>query len=122
MSAAMAAHLSVVTASSPSLASARQSVIHLYRDFQRGVPEIMRTHQIDIPMSQIRTKIREEFERHRDVKDLAVIDILLFKGRQEYQETMNAWKQETHIMRYFIRDEAPPKPEGFLEKFLAGRD
>lgn len=89
---------------------------------KKQVPEIMRTHQIDIPMSQIRTKIREEFERHRDVKDLAVIDILLFKGRQEYQETMNAWKQETHIMRYFIKDEAPPKPEGFLEKFLAGRD
>ncbi|KAG0297157.1 hypothetical protein BGZ96_007518 [Linnemannia gamsii] len=122
MSAAMAAHLSVVTAQSSSLSSARQSVIHLYRDFQRGVPEIMRTHQVDIPMSMIRTKIREEFERHRDVKDLAVIDILLFKGRQEYQETMNAWKQETHIMRYFIKDDAPPKPQGFLEKFLAGRD
>jgi NADH dehydrogenase (ubiquinone) 1 alpha subcomplex subunit 6 len=73
-------------------------------------------------MSMIRTKIREEFERHRDVKDLAVIDILLFKGRQEYQETMNAWKQETHIMRYFAKDDAPPKPQGFLEKFLAGRD
>jgi NADH dehydrogenase (ubiquinone) 1 alpha subcomplex subunit 6 len=41
MSAAMAAHLSVVTASSPSLASARQSVIHLYRDFQRGVSHFM---------------------------------------------------------------------------------
>jgi hypothetical protein len=37
MSAAMAAHLSVVTAQSPSLSAARQSVIHLYRDFQRGV-------------------------------------------------------------------------------------
>ncbi|KAG0232269.1 hypothetical protein BGW42_000084 [Actinomortierella wolfii] len=122
MSAAMAAHLSVVTSTSPSLAHARKSVIHLYRDFQRGVPEIMRTHLIDLPTSQIRSKIREEFERHRHVKDLAVIDILILKGRQEYQETMNAWKQETHIMRYFAKDEAPPKPEGFLEKFLAGRD
>jgi len=37
MSAAMAAHLSVVTSQSPSLAAARLSVIHLYRDFQRGV-------------------------------------------------------------------------------------
>ena len=37
MSAAMAAHLSVVTAQSPSLSAARQSVLHLYRDFQRGV-------------------------------------------------------------------------------------
>ncbi|KAF9931713.1 hypothetical protein BGZ65_004763 [Modicella reniformis] len=122
MSSAMAAHLSVVTSQTPSLAAAHMKVIHLYRDFQRGVPEIMRTHQLDVPMSQIRTKIREEFERHRDVKDLAVIDILLLKGRQEYQETLNAWKQETHIMRYFIKDEAPPKPEGFLEKFLSGRD
>ncbi|KAF9427838.1 hypothetical protein BGZ76_002170 [Entomortierella beljakovae] len=122
MSSAMAAHLSVKTSQSPSLSAASRSVIHLYRDFQRGVPEIMRTHQIDIPASVIRTKIREEFERHRDVKDLAVVDILLLKGRQEYQETMNAWKQETHIMRYFIKDDAPPQPQGFLEKFLAGRD
>ncbi|KAF9927080.1 hypothetical protein FBU30_003504 [Linnemannia zychae] len=122
MSAAMAAHLSVVTTQSPSLAAAHKRVIHLYRYFQRGVPEIMRTHQLDIPTSMVRTKIREEFERHRDVKDLAVIDILLLKGHQEYQETMNAWKQETHIMRYFAKDEAPPQPNTFMEKFLAGKD
>ncbi|KAG0018605.1 hypothetical protein BGZ80_006987 [Entomortierella chlamydospora] len=97
----MTAHLSVMTLQSSSLASARQSVIHLYCDFQRG---------IDLRISAIRTKIHEEFERHRDIKDLAAIDILFLKCRQEYQETMNAWKQKTHIMHSFIKDDALPSP------------
>lgn len=53
----------------------------------------------------IRAKVRTQFERNRNVNDLAVIDLLLFKGRQEYQETMNAWKQIPHIMKWFAEEE-----------------
>ena len=42
----------------------------------------------------IRLKIRQDFERNRHVTDLGVINMLLFKNQQEYQETMNCWKQE----------------------------
>jgi NADH dehydrogenase (ubiquinone) 1 alpha subcomplex subunit 6 len=42
----------------------------------------------------IRIKIRQEFEKNRAVTDLSIIDMLLHKNQQEYQETMNCWKQE----------------------------
>jgi hypothetical protein len=42
----------------------------------------------------IRVKKRADFERHREITDLNVVDMLIFKSRQEYQETMNCWKTE----------------------------
>jgi len=48
-------------------------------------PEIVETYALVIPVSAVRSRIRQEFERHRYVKDLPVIDVLLFKGQAEYQ-------------------------------------
>jgi NADH dehydrogenase (ubiquinone) 1 alpha subcomplex subunit 6 len=78
---------------------------------------------LDISPSLVRSKIRQEFEKNRFVRDLSVIDILLFKGRLEYEETMNMWKQKTHVMRYFTveEDRIPLPPTDFLEKFYAGK-
>lgn len=39
----------------------------------------------------------------------------------EYQETMNYWKQQPHVLRYFLEEETvkgKPKPSTFVEKFL----
>lgn len=82
---------------------------------------MMKLHEINMPTSAIRAKIREEFERHRHVENLEVRDILYAKGNMEYQEVMNVWKQNNHIMNYFAKEEAPPKPTTFLEKFYDGR-
>jgi NADH dehydrogenase (ubiquinone) 1 alpha subcomplex subunit 6 len=45
----------------------------------------------------IRLKIRQDFEKNRDITDLPIIDMLLHKNQQEYQETMNCWKQEVGL-------------------------
>lgn len=42
-------------------------------------------YSLNIPVSAIRTKIRQEFERHRFVNQLPVVDMLLFKSHAEYQ-------------------------------------
>ncbi|KAF9387976.1 hypothetical protein BGX21_000424 [Mortierella sp. AD011] len=65
---------------------------------------------IDLRISVIHTKAHEEFKRHRDVKDLVNVDTLFLKSHQEYQETMNIWKQKAHIMRSLIKNDALPKP------------
>ncbi|RUS23073.1 hypothetical protein BC937DRAFT_92736, partial [Endogone sp. FLAS-F59071] len=114
-------NLAVTTATSGSLANARRRVLSLYRNWQKAAPEIVTMYELDIPATAIRAKIREEFERNRFVDDVAVTDILIFKGQAEYQETVNLWKQTTHVMRYFAKDEAPPKPATFLEKFYEGK-
>ncbi|CAG8688455.1 311_t:CDS:2, partial [Acaulospora morrowiae] len=100
---------------SSSFPEARQRVLHLYRDWQRAAPKIVKLYWLDIPASAVRAKIREEFEKNRYVSELKVIDVLILKGRGEYQETMNFWKMETHVLRYF--DKNPPKSKGFLERF-----
>lgn len=42
-------------------------------------------YSLNIPVSVIRTKIRQEFEKHRYVKQLSVIDVLLFQCNTEFQ-------------------------------------
>ncbi len=86
-------------------------------------PQIVDDYALDIPVFSVRAKIRQEFEKNRYIKELKVIDILLFKGRTEYEETMNMWKQKSHVMRYFSEQEEsrmPPESTDFLNKFYAG--
>jgi hypothetical protein len=42
-------------------------------------------YSVPHPVSAIRTRIRQEFERHRYVNKLSVVDVLLFQGNADYQ-------------------------------------
>lgn len=48
-------------------------------------PEIQQMYSLNMPVSAIRTKIRQEFERHRYVSQLKTTDVLLFNSHQEFQ-------------------------------------
>ena len=54
---------------------------------------IVDLYGLDVSVYDLRSKIRQGFERNSHVTDLNVIDILHHKGRQEFQETINVWKQ-----------------------------
>jgi len=56
-------------------------------------------YAISVPPSMVRLKIRQDFERNRHIDNLDVINMLLHKNQQEYQETMNQWKQEVSFGR-----------------------
>lgn len=57
-------------------------------------------------------KIRQDFERNRDtITDLSVMNVMLLKNHQEYQETMNVWKQVPHVMHWFKKYDNPPQPK-----------
>ncbi|XP_055526930.1 NADH dehydrogenase [ubiquinone] 1 alpha subcomplex subunit 6-like [Wyeomyia smithii] len=98
---------------------ARKRVISLYKSWYRQIPQTV--HEFDIPKSvaQCRTKLREEFLRHRAVTDVRVIDMLIFKGHLDLKETINRWKQKSHLMRYW-NESQEPKPKDFLTKFYRG--
>lgn len=51
----------------------------------RQAPEIQSMYSLGMPVSQLRTKMRQEFERHRYVNQLPVVDMLLFQSHAEYQ-------------------------------------
>ncbi|KAJ3199176.1 NADH dehydrogenase 1 alpha subcomplex subunit 6 ndufa6 [Dinochytrium kinnereticum] len=112
-----------VTSTSGSFAMARKRVIHLYREWIRAAPVVVERFQLEVTTDAVRRRIREEFDSKRFVQDISVIDVLLMKGKMEYDETLNMWKQKTHVMRYFVEEDHPePKPVTFLEKFYSGRD
>lgn len=68
------------------------------------IPDMVNLYQMELPVSTVRSKVRQEFERNRYLSDLPTIDVLLFKGQVEYQELNNFWKQQTHVMKYVEAD------------------
>lgn len=42
-------------------------------------------YNIPMPVSTIRTRMRQEFEKHRFVNKIPVVDVLLMKNNAEYQ-------------------------------------
>lgn len=111
-------------------------------------------YNIPMPVSTIRTRMRQEFEKNRFVNKIPVVDVLLLKNNTEYQvrlpqlpgnrtppfagphagrpgrtaliwlalqETMNFWKQTTHVMSYFKEENFRGDkrlPSNFMEGFL----
>ncbi|KUI65644.1 hypothetical protein VM1G_00690 [Cytospora mali] len=113
------------TRQSANWADASKRVMSAYREWMRAAPEIQTMYNIPFPVSVIRTRMRQEFERHRYVNKLPVIDVLLFQSDAEYQETMNFWKQSNHIMSYFQEENFRGDkrlPSSFMSGFLEGRN
>ncbi|TKX22257.1 hypothetical protein C1H76_5547 [Elsinoe australis] len=117
-------YLAQRTRSSVNWNDARSRVIRSYREWIRAAPEIQTMYSLDLPVSALRTKIRQEFERHRYVQHMKTVDVLLFNSHQEFQETMNYWKQLTHVLKYFRAEEDPKTrlPKNFIQGFLEGRN
>lgn len=51
--------------------------------------------------------------------DPKVIDVLLLKGRQTYQEMMNSWAQDSHVLGIILSPKDRPQ-RTFMQKFLEG--
>ncbi|KAJ8116753.1 hypothetical protein OPT61_g1887 [Boeremia exigua] len=93
-------------------------------DRTEQAPEIQTMYSLNMPVSTLRTKIRQEFERHRYVNQMKTVDVLLFNSHQEFQETLNYWKQLSHVLKYFRSEEDPKArlPANFINGFLEGRN
>jgi NADH dehydrogenase (ubiquinone) 1 alpha subcomplex subunit 6 len=42
-------------------------------------------YSLSIPVAQLRNKMRQEFERHRYVNQIGIVDVLLFQSHSEFQ-------------------------------------
>ncbi|THW48294.1 NADH dehydrogenase, alpha subcomplex, subunit 6 [Aureobasidium pullulans] len=117
-------YLAQRTRSSVNWNDAQKRVLKSYREWVRAAPEIQQMYSLNMPVSAIRTKMRQEFERHRYVQQLKTVDVLLFNSHQEYQETLNFWKQLTHVLKYFRAEEDPKAalPKNFIQGFLEVRN
>ena len=53
-------------------------------------------YSLNMPVSAIRTKMRQEFERHRYVSQLKTVDVLLFNSHSEFQVRPDSKDAEGH--------------------------
>lgn len=115
----------ITTRQSANWTDAKRQVLATYRRWLRAAPEIQTMYSVPKPVSTIRTRIRQEFERNRFVNKLSVVDVLIFRSHADYQETMNFWRQTTHIMSYFKEENFRGErslPSSFMAGFLEGRN
>ncbi|KAH7631781.1 hypothetical protein B0T09DRAFT_319720 [Sordaria sp. MPI-SDFR-AT-0083] len=75
----------ITTRQSANWDDAKRRVFALYRRWLRSTPEMQSMYSLPLPISVIRTRIRQEFERNRFVNKLNVVDVLLTKGHADYQ-------------------------------------
>lgn len=119
--AAIPSRLAQIARSSKDHADARTRVVDLYRAWIRGAPEVVEMYALPVTPAYVRHCIRQKFEANRHVTDLRAIDVLILKGQQELQETLNCWKQPDHVMGILLTPTARPQ-RSFMQKFLEGRD
>ncbi|KIM41823.1 hypothetical protein M413DRAFT_18755 [Hebeloma cylindrosporum] len=115
------ARLATLTRTSHNAPDARRRLLKLYRDWYRSAPEICTLYALSVSPAYVRHAIRQKFEKFHEVTDPRAIDVLLLKGRQDYQETMNCWKQTDHVLGILLESKERPN-KTFLQKFYEGRD
>ena len=72
-----------------------------------AAPEITQLYALNIPAHAIRAKVREEFERNAQVSDIKAVDVLLLKGYQDLQETLNCWKMDRCVFSSLFLSSSP---------------
>ncbi|KAJ4481189.1 NADH dehydrogenase 1 alpha subcomplex subunit 6 [Lentinula aciculospora] len=102
-------------------AEAKKRATQLYREWYRGAPEMIAVYSLNYSPQYVRHLLRQRFEANRHVTDLRAINVLLLKSRQDYQETMNAWKLPDQVIGILLKPKETQQ-KTFLEKFYTGRD
>ncbi|XP_033117808.1 NADH dehydrogenase [ubiquinone] 1 alpha subcomplex subunit 6-like [Anneissia japonica] len=100
---------------------ARRRVFQLYKAWWREIPHAIQQYYLDISVKQGRDKVRELFMKNAHIRDTRTIDLLVIKGKMELEETIQVWKQRSHIMDYFNEDPNNKMNSDFLTKFYDGK-
>ncbi|TEB33824.1 hypothetical protein FA13DRAFT_1708025 [Coprinellus micaceus] len=115
------ARLARTTRTSLNGAEAKARIKSLYREWYRSAPEITTLYALSVSPAYIRHAIRQKFDQFQYATDPRQVDVMLLKSRQDYQETMNCWKQTDHVLGILL-EQPDRKPRTFLQKFYEGRD
>ncbi|VDL19231.1 unnamed protein product [Hymenolepis diminuta] len=102
---------------------AKRRVLNLYRAWYRQLPFIVKEYgytYVSANVPALQKKLREEFMKNKDVKDIRIIDLLVHRGQMDLLEASHLFRSDTQIMQYFD-ETATEKPKDFLSKFLSNK-
>ena len=102
----------------------RAHTLDLYRRICREIPRTIAIYDLDMTEAQVRRGVRSLFDEHREARDPRLVRILLEKAELEFHETVEQWKQKSHLHRLLGHDDNPevvlPQHQGesqFLRDF-----
>jgi NADH dehydrogenase (ubiquinone) 1 alpha subcomplex subunit 6 len=94
----------------------------------RCLPFIQRIHKVEevVSLKDLRRIVKEKFLAFKDVKDARVVDMLIFKGREELETYLLMHKQRHHLITEYaepyqlsLTAKAKSSPQSeFLESFF----
>ncbi|CAH1966511.1 unnamed protein product [Acanthoscelides obtectus] len=58
---------------------ARKRVLNLYKAWYRQIPYLVRQYDIPRTVEQCKTKLREEFTKYEEIKDVRLVDMMVIK-------------------------------------------
>ncbi|VDM17955.1 unnamed protein product [Hydatigera taeniaeformis] len=102
---------------------AKRRVLNLYRAWYRQLPFIVKEYGytcVTATVPELKQKLREEFMKNKDVRDIRVIDLLVHRGQNDLLEVARTWRSDCQVMDFF-RETEVEKPKDFLTKFLSGK-
>eukprot|EP01096_Ripella_sp_DP13-Kostka_P008164 TRINITY_DN3035_c0_g1_i1.p1 TRINITY_DN3035_c0_g1~~TRINITY_DN3035_c0_g1_i1.p1 ORF type:complete len:132 (-),score=73.81 TRINITY_DN3035_c0_g1_i1:229-603(-) len=95
--------------------------LKLFRSLLRQVPFFIGKYELESHPKEMRLRIRQEFEKFRDLDDLSQVNALLFKGELELEEAVKIWKQKSHLCDFFGHGGTViSKEEEFMQEFCEG--
>jgi len=92
----------------------------LYRAWLRESSPSCQMYTLDMPISEFKAKVREQFDKQSHQTDARIINALLIKGAMELQETEACFKTKSHVMRYWNTD-PNLATDDFLTNFYKGK-
>jgi len=100
---------------------------NLFHEVCRCLPFIQRIHKLDelLTLAELRAVVKSRFLHFKAVQDPRVIELLVFKGREELECFMYMYKQRHHALNEYIepynqrRTTAilPTQSSAFLDSF-----
>ncbi|KAL3697170.1 hypothetical protein R1sor_011246 [Riccia sorocarpa] len=89
---------------SASMEEAKHRVLDFFREACRALPVLMDTYNLDevITQSELRSQIAAAFRKHSAVTNPKVVDMLVFKGKEELQDCLDHSKQRHHLISTYV--------------------
>lgn len=105
----MALQAGAASTASVQRALARQ-VVGMYRAMCRDVPKVLVMYNLEQTPSEARHMLLLHYRKASAAvpNDPRIVEMLLERARQEYEETMQQWKQKGHLMAILQPELAAP--------------